>query len=110
MLIRFLDGLRAGTQRMSGLAAERNRSILEQELEATAPSPRVTNWIMTKLRQFRQPPNPVLPQGIAGGIAGDGAEGVAGRVAGFAQETATKAFSPFEVEKRQATWGLSDDQ
>jgi hypothetical protein len=106
----LLDWLRAGTQRLSGLAAERTRSILEQELEATVPPPRVTTWMATRLRQFRRAPNPVFPQGVAEGVAGTGAEGVAGRVAGLPHDTAGKTYSPLEVEKLQAVCGLTDDQ
>jgi hypothetical protein len=113
----LLDWLRVTSQRMGVAAHHRTHSIMDQDLEATAPSRQITEWMSTKVRQFRQPQNLVIPQGVPGGMGGGA--GDPGRVAGFGAAAigatgfggaGTTEFSDLDQETLQAACGLTDDQ
>lgn len=103
----MLDWLRTSTQRLGAGAADRNRSVLDLEVNATVPSPRVVKFMKTRLDKFRLPIVPAAPILAPAGAGGLPPPAAGAAVLGVAHNN---EFSPLETEKIQAACGITDAQ
>jgi hypothetical protein len=102
----LLDWIRAACTRLGPNAVDRDRSVLNQGYEPTAPDARVIKWMKNKLAPYQQaglvPPAPILQGGPVGGPVLPG--GVAAAV------SKEREYTALETSKIQAACSLTDAQ
>jgi hypothetical protein len=94
----FLDWLRASTQRLGPAASDRNKSVMDLDLEHTAPVPCVITWMKNRLSRFRSPCPLPAPIPARGGVVNPAPLGVL---------VPNREFSQQEIETIQAAYGIN---
>jgi hypothetical protein len=102
-----LDWLCAACMQLGPNAVDRNRSVVHQGFEATAPDSWVVTWMQAKLAPYKKASPMSIQTALGAGVAGGVHLLPAG---GLATHVAKKEYSALETSKIQAACGLTDAQ
>jgi hypothetical protein len=102
----LLDWLWATCLRLGPNAVDRQRSLLDQGFNPTAPDARVVKWMQKKLTAYRLPTIPSVAS-VANAMATPGAPTLAG---GLPTPAGEKEYSQLQTDQIQAACDLTNAQ